>query len=80
MLPLVVLHGLLPAPHKQGIAKVWFPASMLSELVAGEERVEPVDLQGSRMADVAANKGTSEHVPREPSSEWKQWSTVCQAV
>eukprot|EP00971_Amphidinium_carterae_P223403 4432608-Amphidinium_carterae.1 len=32
------------------------------------------------MADVAANKGTSEHVPFAPPEKWKQWSTVCQAV
>eukprot|EP00971_Amphidinium_carterae_P327128 6458302-Amphidinium_carterae.2 len=29
---------------------------------------------------MAANKGTREHVPLEPSEKWKQWSTVCQAV
>eukprot|EP00971_Amphidinium_carterae_P073946 1462201-Amphidinium_carterae.1 len=38
------------------------------------------DLQGYGMADAAANKGTSEHVPIEPSEECKKWCTVCQAV
>eukprot|EP00971_Amphidinium_carterae_P086227 1706021-Amphidinium_carterae.1 len=45
-----------------------------------EGRVERTDLQGNRQADVAANKRTSEHVPLEPSDEWKQWGAVCQAV
>eukprot|EP00971_Amphidinium_carterae_P178547 3542159-Amphidinium_carterae.1 len=31
-------------------------------------------------ADLAANNGTREQVPLEPSEEWKQWSTLCQAV
>eukprot|EP00971_Amphidinium_carterae_P161667 3204917-Amphidinium_carterae.1 len=51
-----------------------------SDRDAEEGRVERADLQGHRMADAAANRGTSEHVPLEPSEEWKQWSTVCQAV
>eukprot|EP00971_Amphidinium_carterae_P052281 1029213-Amphidinium_carterae.1 len=29
------------------------------------------------MADVAANQGTSGHMPLEPSKEWKQWSMTC---
>eukprot|EP00971_Amphidinium_carterae_P198831 3945751-Amphidinium_carterae.1 len=38
-----------------------------SDRSVDEGRVDRVDLQGSRMADVAANKGTSEHMPLEPS-------------
>eukprot|EP00971_Amphidinium_carterae_P148385 2941797-Amphidinium_carterae.1 len=51
-----------------------------SDKDSDEGRVERADLQGNRMADVAANKGTNGQVPLEPSEEWKQWSTVCQAV
>eukprot|EP00971_Amphidinium_carterae_P130551 2586388-Amphidinium_carterae.1 len=47
---------------------------------AEEGRMARSDLHGNHQADVAANKGTREHVPLEPSSEWKQWSTVCQVV
>eukprot|EP00971_Amphidinium_carterae_P074173 1465797-Amphidinium_carterae.1 len=51
-----------------------------SDRDADEGRLERVDVQGNRMADVVANKGISEHVPLEPSEEWKHWSTVCQVV
>eukprot|EP00971_Amphidinium_carterae_P142244 2817747-Amphidinium_carterae.1 len=37
---------------------------------ADEGRVERVDLQGNRMADVAVNNGTREHLPLEPSEAW----------
>eukprot|EP00971_Amphidinium_carterae_P194388 3857380-Amphidinium_carterae.2 len=43
-------------------------------------RVQYSDLRGNRMADVAANNGTREHVPFESSDEWKNWGHVCQAV
>eukprot|EP00971_Amphidinium_carterae_P212255 4212451-Amphidinium_carterae.1 len=46
-----------------------------SEKDADKRRVARVAL-----ADVAANQGTSEHVPLEPSEKWKQCSIVCQAV
>eukprot|EP00971_Amphidinium_carterae_P053745 1058435-Amphidinium_carterae.2 len=62
-----------------GVQIVWMKAHQ-SHKDADEGRVARSDLQGNRMADAAANKGTSEHVPLEPSDEWKQWSTVCQAV
>eukprot|EP00971_Amphidinium_carterae_P116847 2314157-Amphidinium_carterae.1 len=42
--------------------------------------VERADLQDNGLADVAANRGTSEHVPFEPSEEWKQWEAVEETV
>eukprot|EP00971_Amphidinium_carterae_P080438 1591696-Amphidinium_carterae.2 len=39
-----------------------------------------LDLQGNRMADIAAKNGSCVHVPFEPSEEWKHWGIVCQAV
>eukprot|EP00971_Amphidinium_carterae_P338115 6475304-Amphidinium_carterae.3 len=40
----------------------------------------PCGSAGNRMADVAANNGTREHLPLEPSEEWKHWCKVYQAV
>eukprot|EP00971_Amphidinium_carterae_P297448 5909358-Amphidinium_carterae.1 len=60
--------AVLPA----GVRSVWMKAHQ-SDKDADEGRVERSDLQGNRMADVAANHGASEHVPFEPSEEWKQW-------
>eukprot|EP00971_Amphidinium_carterae_P026183 516378-Amphidinium_carterae.4 len=51
-----------------------------SDRDAEEGRVDRSDLHGNCQADVAANRGTREHLPLEPSDDWKQWSTVCQAV
>eukprot|EP00971_Amphidinium_carterae_P049959 984709-Amphidinium_carterae.5 len=71
------------------IAEVWllafmlcvlgegYPTSDQSDKDAEEGRVELSDLRGNCMADVAANNGTREHVPFEPSDEWKHWGTVC---
>eukprot|EP00971_Amphidinium_carterae_P095967 1899201-Amphidinium_carterae.2 len=48
-----------------GVQIVWMKAHQ-SDKDADEGRVVRVDLQGKRMADVAANQSTSEHVPLEP--------------
>eukprot|EP00971_Amphidinium_carterae_P193366 3837126-Amphidinium_carterae.1 len=58
---------------------MWMKAHQ-SDKDAEEGRVDRVDLQGNHKADVAANNGTREHVPFEPSEEWKQWGTVCQPL
>eukprot|EP00971_Amphidinium_carterae_P012426 244734-Amphidinium_carterae.1 len=47
-----------------GVQIVWMKPHQ-SDKGADEGCVERPDLQGSRVADVAANKGTSEHVPLE---------------
>eukprot|EP00971_Amphidinium_carterae_P010932 215807-Amphidinium_carterae.2 len=62
-----------------GLQIVWMRAHQ-SDKDAEEGRVQHSDLQGNRTADVAANNGTREHVPCEPSEEWKQWGSVCQAA
>eukprot|EP00971_Amphidinium_carterae_P012396 243964-Amphidinium_carterae.1 len=50
------------------IAKVWFLAFMLCVP------------KGAVMPIWRLNNGTREHVPFEPSEEWKQWGIICQAV
>eukprot|EP00971_Amphidinium_carterae_P083406 1650760-Amphidinium_carterae.4 len=57
-----------------GVQIVWMKAHQ-TEHDADEGRVDRSDLQGNHQADLAANEGTHEHVPLEPSEEWKQWST-----
>eukprot|EP00971_Amphidinium_carterae_P245723 4879687-Amphidinium_carterae.1 len=47
---------------------MWMKAHQ-SDRDAEEGRVERADLQGDRMADAGANRGTSEHVPLEPSEK-----------
>eukprot|EP00971_Amphidinium_carterae_P028195 555248-Amphidinium_carterae.1 len=79
----------LKSASRKGLAEPWprfrlgFKSWMKAHQTdrdAEEGRVDGSDLHGNHQADVAANRGTSEHVPFEPSEEWKHWSAVCQAV